>query len=78
MRTITEEEIGHVEFGSRFYRKFCVEGGLDPEKDFPERMERLRWVLPRRLEPMNRPLRRQAGFNDTELDYLEMHQARFK
>ena len=77
VRTITEEEIGHVEFGSRFYRKFCKLEGIDPENDFSERMERLRWVLPRRLEPMNRPLRRQAGFTDTELDYLEMQQARF-
>jgi uncharacterized ferritin-like protein (DUF455 family) len=77
VRIITEEEIGHVEFGSRFYRQFCLEAGLDASDDFSKRMEKLRWVLPRRMEPINRDLRRQAGFEDFEIDYLEKFRSRF-
>ncbi|MCX7979287.1 MAG: ferritin-like domain-containing protein, partial [Bdellovibrionaceae bacterium] len=68
---IVREEVGHVEFGSRWYREICRSEGLDPELDFPRRMKELRWQLPRRTEKIVRELRRKAGFSEAEIDYLE-------
>lgn len=68
---ITNDEIGHVEFGSRWYRRLCEEQKLNPKIDYMERMNRLILTLPKRLEPLAIGLRRQAGFSEDELEYLE-------
>lgn len=68
---ITEEEIGHVEFGSRWYRSLCQQQNLNPAEDYIFRMNRLIQTLPKRLEPLAIELRRKAGFTDQELDYLQ-------
>lgn len=70
-KTILTEEIGHVEFGSRWYRNLCELEKIDPANDFPVRMKALRYKLPKRIERLSRPLRLQAGFTESELDYLE-------
>lgn len=77
VRVISTEEIGHVDFGSKYYRFFCKKEKIDPVVDFPLRMERIEKVLPRRLEKINRPLRLKAGFTDLEIDFLERFQTRF-
>ncbi len=68
---ITFEEIGHVEFGSRWYRTLCQQENLNPADDYAFRMNRLIKILPKRLEPIAINLRREAGFTDQELDYLQ-------
>lgn len=68
---INREEVGHVLFGSEWYFKICKAEGLDPDIDYPERMRKLRWALPKRMEPLNRDLRQKAGFTESELKYLE-------
>lgn len=77
VKIISDEEIGHVDFGSKYYRFFCELEKIDPAVDFPQRMERIEKVLPRRLEPIVRPLRQKAGFTDLEIDFLERFQTRF-
>lgn len=73
VKTIVSEEVGHVEFGSRWYREICRSEKLDPQTDFPERFLGLRARLPRRIEKLSRPLRLQAGFTLSEMEFLEEH-----
>lgn len=71
IKTIVSEEIGHVEFGSRWYRETCKAENLDPQNDFSTRMESIRYRVPKRIEKISRPLRQKAGFTDFEITYLE-------
>lgn len=71
VKIINTEEIDHVQFGSRWYEKLCVEAGLNPVLDFSERMDKLRLVLPKRINPINRNLRQRSGFSEEEIIYLE-------
>jgi uncharacterized ferritin-like protein (DUF455 family) len=71
VKQINFEEIGHVDFGSQWYREVCRLEKRDSQKDFPERMEALRWQLPKRMEKINRELRRKAGFTEDELAACE-------
>lgn len=71
VKVICQEEIGHVEFGSRWYRNICAAEKIDPQNDFALRMEGLRYRVPKRIEKISRKLRLQAGFTDSEIDYLE-------
>ncbi|MGZ3772087.1 MAG: DUF455 family protein [Pseudobdellovibrionaceae bacterium] len=71
VKQINVEEIGHVEFGSRWYREICRQENLDPAEDFVNRMSYLRHILPKRVEPVNRELRSKAGFSDEEICYFE-------
>ncbi|WP_413287430.1 DUF455 family protein [Bdellovibrio sp. HCB337] len=64
---INFEEIGHVDFGSQWYRKICQLEKIDASVDFPRRMESLRWKLPKRMEKINRDLRLKAGFTEEEI-----------
>lgn len=68
---IVNEEIEHVEFGSRWYFEVCRKEKIDPQSDFPERLEKFRYRIPKRIEKISREYRRKAGFSETELDYLE-------
>ena len=71
VKIINTEEIGHVLFGSEWYVKLCRSEGLDPERDFEQRMNKLRAVLPKRISPIHHELRRKAGFTADEIRYLE-------
>ncbi|MBO9667175.1 MAG: DUF455 family protein [Bdellovibrio sp.] len=71
VKQINFEEIGHVDFGSRWYREICRQGKIDPAVDFPKRMDDLRIRLPKRVEPINRILRTKAGFSEEEINYYE-------
>ncbi len=70
---IVTEEIAHVEFGSRWYRAECENLKLDPTDDFKHRFTSLIQKLPQRIEPLSYDLRRKAGFNDLELQFLSNH-----
>lgn len=68
---ITADEVGHVVFGSAWYRQICLNEGLNPGVDYFTRMDRLLKTLPRRFEPLAVELRKKAGFTDEELIYLQ-------
>jgi uncharacterized ferritin-like protein (DUF455 family) len=71
VQQINYEEIGHVDFGSRWYREICRLEKIDPQDDFPARIEALRSKLPKRMEKLNHDLRRRAGFTEEELRHCE-------
>lgn len=68
---IHREEIGHVGFGSEWYRKLCRLAHLDPDLDFEPRMMKLRTRLPFRTEQYAREPRLAAGFSEAELETME-------
>lgn len=70
-KIIVSEEIGHVEFGSRWYREICAREKIDPQNDFPERMNSIRWRVPKRIERISRKYRLEAGFTMAEIEFLE-------
>lgn len=70
-QVIFTEELDHVLFGSDWYKAICKMQNLDPETDYPQRMDSLRYKLPKRIEKISREIRKQAGFSDSELNYLE-------
>jgi uncharacterized ferritin-like protein (DUF455 family) len=71
VKQINFDEIGHVEFGSRWYRQICSSEKIDPNDDFTLRMDSLRQRLPKRVEPLNYELRLKAGFSIEEIEYCE-------
>jgi uncharacterized ferritin-like protein (DUF455 family) len=71
VKQINFEEIGHVNFGSEWYREICRLEKIDHHEDFISRMNSLRDRLPKRVEPVNRDLRSRAGFTEAEIDYHE-------
>lgn len=71
VKVIREEEMGHVQFGSRWYFELLRVEGLDPEVDFGARLESLIHRIPRRLEPISHATRAAAGFTETEILELE-------
>lgn len=72
-KKILTEEIGHVYFGSHWYRHFCKIDNLDPDQDFTERFQGLIKNLPQRIEPVAQELRTKAGFSQQELKVLTEH-----
>ena len=75
VQVIVDEEVGHVQFGSRWYRRIAESHGIDPERDFAERIAKIAYLAPRR-ERLAYERRRKAGFNETELAALEACQPR--
>ncbi len=73
IRIIVEEELGHVQFGSRWYTEICKIEKIDPQEDFSKRLNGLKYKIPKRIENVNRELRKKAGFTDSEVDFLESY-----
>lgn len=71
VRRIGDDEIGHVLFGSNWYRQICKNENVDPNQDYFSRMAKLRGVLPKRIEPVNVILRQKSGFTAEEITYLQ-------
>ncbi len=71
VRVIRQDEMGHVIFGSRWYRRIAEMEGLDADQDFAPRLRRLFSRIPRRLEPISRATRLEAGFREHEIQALE-------
>jgi uncharacterized ferritin-like protein (DUF455 family) len=71
VRTIVKDELPHVAFGSRWYRALCEAEKIDPADDFGPRIEKLRFQIPRRMEPLSVELRLRSGFTMDELNFLE-------
>lgn len=66
---ILEDEIGHVELGSYWFNFLCIQQGYDPESKYMDLITTRLKGTPR--GPINRELRKKAGFSDAELDWLE-------
>ncbi len=77
VQVISDEELGHVQFGSEWYRAICKLNHIDPETDFYTRLNHLFHRIPRRLEKISKDLRIKAGFSEVEILALESLQQRF-
>lgn len=75
VKTITDEELDHVRFGSDWYRRMCHLQSLDADQDFKQRFQNLKKILPRRLERIVPDLRLRAGFSSFEIEVLEKHRS---
>lgn len=71
IEVIRRDEVGHVQFGSRWYKALARASGVDPCEDFCRRLSDLTSRLPRRMEAIQPELRRVVGFADAEIDALE-------
>tara|TARA_B100000749_G_scaffold280707_1_gene278133 strand:+ start:48061 stop:48843 length:783 start_codon:yes stop_codon:yes gene_type:complete len=71
VRVIAKDEMGHVQFGTRWYTQFCKELGTSPDDDFKIRMAKLAHQLPDRREKINRSLRLKAGFSESQIQTLQ-------
>lgn len=66
---ILRDEIGHVAIGNHWYRFVCDKRGLDPVATYDKLAKA--YNAPRLRGPFNLEARRQAGFDDIELDRLQ-------
>ncbi|ANY15581.1 ferritin-like domain-containing protein [Bordetella pseudohinzii] len=66
---ILRDEIGHVAIGNRWYRHFCALQGRDPLSTYAELARH--YGAPRLRGPFNLQARREAGFDEAELDALQ-------
>jgi uncharacterized ferritin-like protein (DUF455 family) len=66
---ILHDEIRHVAIGNIWYRYCCEQQNKDPEGIFAQLCEQ--YKAPKLRGPLNLDARRQAGFTETELDYLQ-------
>ncbi|MGD9164775.1 MAG: ferritin-like domain-containing protein [Chromatiales bacterium] len=69
LQVILDEEVGHVQFGSRWFNHLCEQRGLAPEQTYFELLQR--FVEGEIRCPLHRQARRQAGFSEKELKRLE-------
>ncbi len=67
--TIVREEVGHVSFGSSWFRKLCLAKGLDSDKYFAAAYPEILRAIPRNEKP-DFEIRRRAGFNDVEIETI--------
>ena len=69
--TILREEIGHVSFGSRWYRELCRQREIDSDQHFRKHYPEILWHMPRTERPAY-AYRTQAGFSDSENDTVRL------
>lgn len=68
LAVIERDEIGHVAIGSRWFGWLCTARGLPPEATFRQLL--VDYDAPPLKPPFNLAARRQAGFSESELDWL--------
>lgn len=71
---ILDEEVPHVEIGTRWFRHCAEPRGLDPDATFTRLLDEYMNGGP--PGPYNFPARREARFSQAELDWLAQRQAR--
>jgi len=70
LNRILNDEVGHVERGSYWFKFVCNQKGLEPESQYQALITQYyRGGKPK--GPFNRTMRKVAGFSDAELDWLE-------
>lgn len=68
LEVILREEVAHVAAGTRWYRHCCERDGVDPADTFFDLLREYMGVSLR--GPFNLPARREAGFDERELEQL--------
>ena len=68
LEVILREEVAHVAAGTRWYRYCCARDGVDPTDTFFNLLQTYMGVSLR--GPFNLPARREAGFDERELEQL--------
>ena len=71
---ILEEEVPHVEIGTRWFRHCAEPRGLDPDTTFTRLLDEYMNGGP--PGPYNFPARREARFSEPELDWLAERERR--
>lgn len=71
LKTIYRDEIGHVEIGTRWFRFLCKLQGLDAEPTFYRLIDE--YYKDGLRGPYNKDARTQAGFSESELNWLAGH-----
>lgn len=66
---ILTDEVGHVAFGSYWFKTFCEQQGYEPEQKYQELLRQYYKGKPK--GPFNKEMRIIAGFSTAELDWLE-------
>ncbi len=69
LTTIANDEVNHVNAGSRWFRYRCEQKGLDPDITFFQLVKKYTKGYPK--GPFNHAGRKAAGFNENELAMLE-------
>ena len=69
LAVIERDEIGHVAIGSRWFGWLCAARGVEPEATFRQLL--VDYDAPPLKPPFNLAARRQAGFSEPELAWLE-------
>lgn len=69
LEVILEDEVTHVEYGTKWLDFVCKQANLKREDTFFENIEL--YLKGQILGPFNRPLRLRAGFTESELEKLE-------
>ena len=69
LQIIHQDEVGHVEIGSRWFRYLCGQRGLEPFATFKQLLKQ--YLKGRLKGPYDLQNRKRAGFSDEELAYLE-------
>lgn len=69
LKIIFEQEIGHVAIGTRWFNYVCQQQSLEPEQTFRDLLKQYLSVELR--GPFQIEARRQAGFSDNELQFLQ-------
>jgi uncharacterized ferritin-like protein (DUF455 family) len=69
LRIILRDEIGHVAIGSRWFNYLCELRGQEPQDSYVQLYQQFFGSNPN--SSMNTDARRQAGFGERELAFLE-------
>ena len=68
LEVILEEEVRHVEIGSRWFRYLCQQRGFEPEATFLSLVKE--YFTGTLRGPFNIPARMRAGFSQSEMDAI--------
>ena len=71
LKQIHREEVDHVYFGSRWYKKLLGNQNVSMALTLKNHLHQLHKQLPKRLEPICHKWRLQSGFSPEEIEVLE-------
>ncbi len=69
LEVILHDEVGHVAIGSRWFRHLCAVRDVPAEETFRRLFDQ--YMSSRASGPLHRSARREAGFSEDELNFLE-------
>jgi uncharacterized ferritin-like protein (DUF455 family) len=69
LELILEDEIGHVQFGTKWYHYLCEKMNIEPEIKFKKIIEE--FLPSAKTKKINKNARLKAGFSQTEIDYID-------